>query len=521
MGIENEVKFEVSPEDLQRLAAARSLRPASGQLVEHRYFVSTYFDTPEHLLRRNGVSLRIRQAGKKRVQTIKTARNGIALGRSEWESKIHSNEPDLQAARGTALEPLLSSNLRRALDPIFATHVHRTLVPLRAGNSLVELALDHGNVRVGRNATPLAEVELELRNGSVADLFRAARIVVELVPAKLAVKTKSEQGYDLIEGQPMSAVRASRITLKRKATLSSAFQVIGRSALHHIAANEPAVLAGKPDGVHQMRIGVRRLRAAMWVFSKLLRSKQTATIKRDLKWLARKLGSVRDLDVFLNTKINRMGGAQSPIFGFPDLTSELIYRRDLAAEAAKSAISSPRYRLLIFNALEWIENGHWMKRAFVHGNQATKSYAVDLFDRRTRKAKKRLKNVRKLNDHDRHKLRIAMKKLRYAVYFFESLFDDPSNAKALSRYKGGLAALQDRLGELNDITVHQQLLTKLGMEGDDKKSLRVSFAAGAVVGSERGEIGPLLDAAEKAARRSLRAEQFWDGDGRATARGRY
>jgi triphosphatase len=509
MGIENEVRFEVSPGDLETLSAARTLRPANGQLAKHKYFVSTYFDTPKHVLRRNGVSLRVRRAGKKHIQTIKTAGDGIALGRGEWESKIESNEPDFRAARGTALEPLLSKNIRRDLDPIFATHVHRTLVPLRPGNSLVELALDQGHVRVGRNTTPLAEVELELKNGSVADLFRAARMVAALVPAKLAVKTKSEQGYTLVEDQPINAVRASKITLRRKATLSSAFQVIGRSILHHIAANEPAVLAGKPDGVHQMRIGVRRLRAAIWVFSKLLRSKQTEMIKRDLKWLAGKLGPVRDLDVFLNTKVQRLASAQPPISGFSELTSELVYRRDLAADAAKSAISSSRYRLLIFNALEWIEDGYWLKQTSIRGDRRTQPHAVHLFDRRTKKAKQRLKKVRKLNDHDRHKLRIAIKKLRYTVYFFESLFVDSASAKALSRYKDHLQSLQDSLGALNDVAVHQKLLTKLGTDGDEKRSRLVYFAAGAVVGSERGEIRPLLNVAKRAARNLRRAEKFW------------
>ena len=277
---------------------------------------------------------------------------------------------------------------------------------------------------------------MELRRGSVSDLFRTARIVAELVPAKLAVKTKSEQGYALVENQPVNAVRASKITLKRKAPLSSAFQVIGRSVLYHIAANEPAVLAGMPDGVHQMRIGVRRLRAAIWAFSKLLRSRQTEMIKRDLKWLAGKLGPVRDLDVFLKTKVQRLADAQPPIAGVSELAGELVYRRDLAAEAAKSAILSSRYRLLVFNALEWIEDGEWLKRPAA-GDQRAKSHAVIWFDRRTRKVKKRLKNMRKLNDRDRHELRIAIKKLRYAVFFFESLFST-SSAKALSCYKDHL-----------------------------------------------------------------------------------
>ena len=508
MGTENEVKFEVSADDLHKLAASRSLQPADGQLVKHKYLVSTYFDTPKHVLRRNGVSLRVREAGKKRVQTIKTASNGIALGRGEWEHKLDGNEPDLRAARGTALEPLLTKRLRRDLDPVFATHVHRTVVPLRPGNSRVELALDEGHVRAGRNSTALAVVELELKNGSVADLFRAARMVTELVPAKLAVRTKSERGYDLVEDQSVGAATASRITLDRKAAASPAFQVIARSVLHHIAANEPAVLAAQPDGVHQMRIGVRRLRAAIWVFSKLLRSEQTEAIKRDLKWLAGKLAPVRDLDVFLS-KVERLAGAAPPIDGLADLTRELEYRRALAAEAARAAVASSRYRLLIFNALEWIEDGTWLRRSSRHGSRLVKPFAVELFGRRTKKTKRRAKKLRKLNVRDRHKLRIAIKKLRYTIYFFESLFSDSEYAKALSRYKDRLAKLQDRLGALNDIAVHHKLLTKLGADRDEAKPRLMAFAAGAVVGTEYREVAALLQIAGKAARKLRRTEDFW------------
>src|SRR6476646_2055654 len=227
MGIETEITFEVAPGDLEKLAASRSLRPSDGELVTHRHLVSTYFDTPQHVLWRNGISLRVRQAGKKHIQTIKTATNGVALGRGEWEKRVDGSQPDLRAARGTPLQQLLSKRLRRKLDAVFATHVHRTVVPLRPGNSRVELALDEGHIRAGLYSSPLAEVELELKSGSISDLFRTARTVAQLVPARLALKAKSEHGYDLIADQPMAAVSGSRIELPRKATLGAAFQVIG------------------------------------------------------------------------------------------------------------------------------------------------------------------------------------------------------------------------------------------------------------------------------------------------------
>jgi len=509
MGIETEIKFEVSPADLQKLAASRSLRPSDGQLAEHRHMVSTYFDTPNHLLKRHGISLRVRQAGKKRIQTIKTAANGVAVARGEWEKRIDGNEPDLRAARGTPLHRLLSKKLKRDLDAVFSTHVHRTVVPLRPGNSRVELALDEGHIRAGLYSSPLAEVELELKSGSISDLFRTARTVAQLVPARLALKAKSQQGYDLITDQTMASVSAARIVLPAKATLATSFQAIGRSTLHHIAANEPAVLAGLPEGVHQMRVGVRRLRAALWVFSDLLRCKQTESIRSDLKWLADKLGPVRDLDVFLTTRVKRLEAADPPIAGLADLVSELEYRRAVAAEAAKAAIASARYRLLVLNALEWIEDGAWLRLRPTLRNQRIKPFAADLFDRRIVKAKKRARDIGELNVHDRHKLRIAMKKLRYSIYFFESLFDGNASKKVLARYKECLASLQDNLGALNDIAVHQRMVSRFRSDIESRKSEPVAFAAGAVVGTERSETEKLLAAAEKAAHKLRRAKEFW------------
>ena len=146
----------------------------------------------------------------------------------------------------------------------------------------------------------------------------------------------------------------------------------------------------------------------------------------------------------------------------------------------------------------------------MHNGRRARAFAADLFDRRIAKAKKRAKDIRHLNVHDRHKLRIAMKKLRYSIYFFESLFDGHATAKKLSRYKTALASLQDSLGALNDIAMHQKMATKIRSDANEKKMQPVAFAAGTVVGTERGEIEQLLDAAEKAADKLRRAKQFWD-----------
>src|SRR6516164_9578686 len=123
MGTETELKFEVAPQDLRKLKAAPALhrRP-----TKEENLISVYFDTPKHKLARNGVSLRVRHDGDKRLQTVKFEESGGFFRRDEWEREIKGNVPNLGKAPRTAQAPLLIEKFKRSLKPIFATNVHRT-----------------------------------------------------------------------------------------------------------------------------------------------------------------------------------------------------------------------------------------------------------------------------------------------------------------------------------------------------------------------------------------------------------
>lgn len=140
------------------------------------------------------------------------------------------------------------------------------------------VALDEGQIRVGRRFASISELELELKHGKAGDVFKLAREFTNLVSAKLALKSKSERGYDLSENKPNQAACAEKIKLRRGMSTANAFRVIARSALRHITANETPVQSLDPEGVHQIRVGLRRLRAAISLFSKLFGDKQTEQI---------------------------------------------------------------------------------------------------------------------------------------------------------------------------------------------------------------------------------------------------
>jgi triphosphatase len=508
MGKETELRFEVASPDLRKLKSARMLRGTGGKPRATENLVSVYFDTPKHKLRTRGVSLRVRHGGGKRVQTIKTEGPNGTISRGEWEHTIKGDLPDFRKARGTPLAALLTKKLKRALKPIFETRIHRTNIPVGMNGSHIVVSLDEGEVRAGRRSISVGEVELELKRGKPVELFKLGRLIGDLVPARLELRSKSERGYDLAASKPSRVVRAQRIQLQPGTGTADAFQIVCRALLRHIVANESAVRQSDSEGVHQMRVGLRQLRAAMSLFSNLLGDDQTERIKAELKWLTGQLAPARDLDVYVRNEIEPLRRAGPAKRGMKELSVKFSTERDAAFDKAKDAVESPRYRFLLLEALRWLEDGDWVKRSHDHGDRRIVRFAADLLAWRTKKAMKKAKKLHSLDARRRHKLRIAIKKLRYASDFFETLFPGHKRKKRIAVFKDRLTALQDRLGALNDIAVQQKLATRVAAATGTKRSAR-AFAAGVVSGREQGEIEPLLEAAVRDALKFSHVRPFW------------
>jgi triphosphatase len=145
---------------IRRLSFLRNVKPR-----RQKCLVSVYFDTDDQKLRRRGVSLRVRRVDGRYLQTVKESGNPTVglFRRNEWECDIDGEQPDFDAARGTALDPLLSKKLRRNLRPVFETKVQRLVYPVRYRGSEIELAVDSGKVKAAKRSTAICEVELELK----------------------------------------------------------------------------------------------------------------------------------------------------------------------------------------------------------------------------------------------------------------------------------------------------------------------------------------------------------------------
>jgi inorganic triphosphatase YgiF len=516
---EVELKLEVAPADIGRLK--RRLRDDRRVLGDARvqHLESTYFDTAKRALRDAGLTLRLRRNGTRAVQTIKQS-DGSASGlidRGEWESEVRAGGPDFSAARGTPLKRHLTRKTRKTLKPLFRTDVKRTSYTFGGNGSQVEVALDEGRVVAGRRTAPICEVEIELKRGEPAALFALARELERQIPVRLDLRSKSERGYALVDKMQTRPVKAGTLRLERRAGAAQAFRAIAMSCLHQLMANEPAMLRGDAEALHQMRVALRRLRAALSLFSDMIADTKVEEIKSGLKWMAVALAPARDLEVFAKEAVEPARRRHRGDPGMSELEATVARHEAAALDRAKAAIVSRRFRMQTLATAEWIESGPWTKARSPAvarlREQPLHKHARQELSRRWRKIAKKGRILRELSTRQRHKLRIAVKKLRYGVDFFAGAFPGHKAKKRRKDFAQALKMLQNALGSLNDVAVRDKLGADLASAGTSRSqrtaSRRQAFAAGLVVGEQDARVEELLADGIEALHDLRQTAPFW------------
>jgi triphosphatase len=515
---ELELKFEVPLASLTSLSRGSLLRGVNSSGRKPANLVSVYFDTKKFKLRRKAVSLRIRRMGRRIVQTVKQENGGATFVRNEWEHDIGDRHPNLELIRETPLRSLITKKLTRGLAPVFETRVRRKVFQLKSGESAIELCIDKGEIEAGGKTKPICEVELELKRGQRGDLFRIAKQLAEEVPVQLTVASKAERGYGLLTGEKPGAVKAPPVVLTPDADVKSAFQSIAWTCIHQLISNQPIMLSGDPDGLHQMRVALRRLRAAISLFSEMLDDAQTETLKSELKWLAGELGPARELDIFFKRVVKPVADGKPNGAGVATLSRDLRQRREDAIIRAHTAADSARFRKLALDAAAWIEAGEWIRNPAISActlrEQPITDAAAKELGRRWKKLLKRGKRLNELDAQRRHRLRIQGKKLRYAADFFASAFSGKKSKLRQKKFVVSLERLQDALGDLNDIVVHERLSERFvdadhGAHRGPLGRAKKAFAAGRLSGREEARIGPALKEAKQAYKAFAKRKPFW------------
>ena len=359
---EIELKLALSPEDMRRLRRHPLVRSLARGRASTKTLVSTYYDTPDHELRDRRMALRVRQIGPRRVQTLKLqAAEGSQSAKHylEFEAEVEGERPNLGLIDDEALQASLSANgLAERLEPAFTTTFKRSSIPLRFADSELELALDDGEITAGERKAPICEAELELVSGRPTRIYELALALGERIGFRLERRTKAARGYALSEEIKPVAVRANGVALKPAMTARAGLEAAVRSCLAQIAANEAVVQAGEDEeGVHQLRVGVRRLRALVAAFRPMLHPDAVAYLREELSWLQQSLGGAREWDVFIAETLEPLGRRLPACAGLAALETQARSLREQAYETARAALVDPRYTRILLRLDLWLEDG--------------------------------------------------------------------------------------------------------------------------------------------------------------------
>ena len=503
LAAETELKFVLGPSDLRRF----SKHPLFAAEASARRVTSVYYDTAAFDLHKARTSLRVRRAGGRFVQTVKRLRAGDVFDRDEWEAPVRRQACDPQALEVTPVAKVLKK-AGGALVPVFRTTFTRQIRTYAAPGAVIEIAVDRGRVQAGAAVMPLAEMEIELKSGDAGALYALARELFALAPIRLSLTSKSERGYRLLAPDVIS--KASKIGLKSGMSVRDAFSAISLSCLVQVLeAADDYRRGGTVEGVHQVRVGLRRLRTALKIFEDVVHDARSAFVEQEVRWLANEMAPARSLDVFIAEAFEPRAASLSDAAAAAGYAERLQAARAAAHERVKAALGSPRFAALALEIALWIEDGEWRDPAAPARRDAV-SARIDDFAARTLEdlragVLKRAKGLERQDAPSRHKLRIRAKRLRYASDFFCLLYTGEDAAKKIRRFNAALKPLQTALGRLNDIAAAPEI----AVAPLDGAAPQITFTAGELVGQLQQPAAKTLAAACAAAEDFRDAKRFW------------
>ena len=463
-----------------------------------------YFDTPDRDLVRAKIALRLRREGEQWVQTLKMPGEN-ALSRIEINHDRPSPDLDLSVYAAEPFAAVLAKHAQ-ALAICYETDVQRIFRQTRTDLGVVEIALDTGLLRAGSVELPISEIEFELKRGQLAAVFNLGKkwqqahgLILDarsksergdrLALLNAELKTISEQKQERQESSRRQAIAqfwaartAENISLHPKIHAQAALAAVSAECLDQIIRNA-AVLAevdtadiyqaGGAEHVHQLRVGIRRLRSA-WSFFNGIAVLPSEELRSEIKLHFAKLGGTRDDDVLKETLLPVLNAAGQPPLILddgqtPTDTENVTLTRpfqswllDMLAWTVLPAVTVAQEQNAPTESIEQVATQVAALAAQPVAAEVTAATIIKvqkpltLKDALVKKLKKWHRRLLQdglqfdqLEIEPRHELRKLGKKLRYALQFTESLLP----TARLKTYRKQLAAVQDILGEMNDLAV--------------------------------------------------------------------
>jgi triphosphatase len=465
---------------------------------------TVYFDTDAADLQRSGITLRLRSVRGRKLLSLKLREGSFDC--EKIEVRAPGEGPQIELLPPASQELIGAAAQARSLAPRFASQIRRATRLVAYEGATIEVAFDEGEIVAGAQKAVVREIELELKSGPPASLYRFALALVEAAPLRMGVSSKADRGARLLSRRPPQAMRAPPPEIEPDASLDAATAAMLRQCLTHFLGNWDALSSDNADDcVHQTRVSMRRLRSLLLLLGRSFPSGEISGLRAEARRIADAFGAARDWRVFADL-VEDGPAKHLSAPGLPTLIAEARKRAAqgrAAALAAQADVETTRFVL----ALQlYIATRGW-RNALAEADvqelgQPAIAFAARALAATFGKVRKRGRGFETLAAEARHELRIALKGLRYAVDFLGPLFRP---ASAVREYAEKASALQEMLGAANDTAMAASLLAQI----DTTRQPDLAFASGLVL----GWCGRASLADEGALRRAWRkvkkSEPFW------------
>jgi len=216
------------------------------------------------------------------------------------------------------------------------------------------------------------------------------------------------------------------------------------------------------EGVHQVRIALRRMRSALAIFSRAMPANVLSPWSEEMRWMAAALGPARDLDVFISESIVPLLGKTPYSHGEKVLMELARNKRAELYVQVQHTLDSPRYQIFVKDFSHWLEMRGWFQRDMLAKDrlkmtQGIRNFSIKILEKRFRKICVNGESLETLSDEALHELRIECKKMRYATDFFSLLFPGES----MRLFVRNLKAIQNILGLMNDVAALPRVMDGL------------------------------------------------------------
>jgi inorganic triphosphatase YgiF len=452
MPTEVELKITLDAEAAGRLANSVVLGELRVEPGRTETLVSIYYDTPEEALAAAGIALRLRRVGRRWLQTIKR-KAGPETGGLFSNHELEIPAPGGRLVRVGADPAFAAVDAAvgdAPLSPLFETRVKRRVELLRLPEGVVELAIDQGEVVAGDKVAPICEAELELKEGEVAALYALGRRLFREGPIRFAAQNKSARGYALARGTAAAKPKTPPLAFSGDVGVEMVARDIFRDCFAQIAGNLARVAEEEaPEGPHQLRVGLRRLRTGLKLFEPVLGTGAGADLSEAARRLGQSVSGLRDLDV-LGEEVAALGSRGLDDAARDALLAALATRRDAERARVRAHLAGPEGTEFIFTLAEFIETRGWLVPTdYAQTARLARpigALAPKMLDKRLRAARRRARGIENLDDEALHDLRKSLKTLRYGVEMFAPAY----GGREVATYVRAIKDLQDQFGSLTD-----------------------------------------------------------------------